>query len=639
MGRAPESPTTNGRSPETRIEDLACQRERAQRANHRHSVRRTRPRAERGDRVSTVIVKRLPRRAAPDIPVGELVVDAPPEIPQATNSRWQQVMQLLPMLTGTIATGLLFPGKNGSAYSYVIGGIFGISTLGMLASSWSSSGPKKSEMMAARREYLRHLATLRKKVRDTADRQRVGLFYRHPDPDRLWSTVDSHRLWERRTSDADFGIVRVAVGAQTLATPLIPPVTRPLEDLEPMTAGALRRFLDAYSVVPDLPVAVSVRGFSRLYIRGASADRGGGGRVTPATAEAARGLVRAIIAQLAAFHTPDDMLIAVCTSPERRAEWEWVKWLPHNLHPGKTVAVGPVRHRATDGGVDGVTLLDIDQPPPRLLDRTMVVLDPSGPDHHLLTITANDEGEVGRADSLSRTDAEALARRMAPLRLAAAARSSDAPMNRDLGLPELLGINDPRTFDVSVGWAPRPHRDRLRVPIGIGSDGQPVELDLKESAQDGMGPHGLLIGATGSGKSEVLRTLVLALAASHSSETLNFVLVDFKGGATFTSLDRMPHVAAVITNLADELPLVDRMVDAINGELVRRQELLRRAGNYASLRDYEKARAGGAPLAPLPSLLIICDEFSELLTAKPDFIDLFVQIGRVGRSLGVHLLL
>ena len=70
------------------------------------------------------------------------------------------------------------------------------------------------------------------------------------------------------------------------------------------------------------------------------------------------------------------------------------------------------------------------------------------------------------------------------------------------------------------------------------------------------------------------------------------MLVDFKGGATFASLDRLPHTTAVITNLADELPLVDRMVDAINGELVRRQELLRRAGNFASLRDYEKARAG-----------------------------------------------
>ena len=177
------------------------------------------------------------------------------------------------------------------------------------------------------------------------------------------------------------------------------------------------------------------------------------------------------------------------------------------------------------------------------------------------------------------------------------------------------------------------------MPIGVDADGQPVELDLKESAQDGMGPHGLVIGATGSGKSELLRTLVLGLAATHSSETLNFVLIDYKGGATFASLDRLPHVAAVITNLADELTLVDRMSDAINGEVLRRQELLRRAGNFASIHDYERARPAGARLAPLPTLLIVCDEFSELLTAKPDFIDLFVQIGRVGRSLGVHLLL
>jgi S-DNA-T family DNA segregation ATPase FtsK/SpoIIIE len=154
-----------------------------------------------------------------------------------------------------------------------------------------------------------------------------------------------------------------------------------------------------------------------------------------------------------------------------------------------------------------------------------------------------------------------------------------------------------------------------------------------------MGPHGLLVGATGSGKSELLRTLVLALAVTHSSEILNFVLVDFKGGATFASLDVLPHTSAVITNLADELSLVDRMLGAIQGELVRRQELLRKTGNYASQRDYERARAAGVPLAPLPSLLVIVDEFSELLTARPDFAEMFVQIGRVGRSLGIHLLL
>jgi S-DNA-T family DNA segregation ATPase FtsK/SpoIIIE len=117
------------------------------------------------------------------------------------------------------------------------------------------------------------------------------------------------------------------------------------------------------------------------------------------------------------------------------------------------------------------------------------------------------------------------------------------------------------------------------------------------------------------------------------------VLVDFKGGATFLGLEQLPHVSAVITNLADELPLVDRMRDALAGELVRRQELFRQAGNYASLRDYSAARAGGVPLPPIPALFVVLDEFSELLAAKPEFIDLFVTIGRVGRSLGVHLLL
>ena len=179
----------------------------------------------------------------------------------------------------------------------------------------------------------------------------------------------------------------------------------------------------------------------------------------------------------------------------------------------------------------------------------------------------------------------------------------------------------------------------LRVPIGTTDGGEPLELDLKESAQQGMGPHGLVVGATGSGKSELLRTLVLRLAMAHSPEQLNVVLVDFKGGATFAGLAALPHVSALITNLADELALVERMQDALSGELVRRQEILRAAGNLASVREYDAARAAGAELPPLPSLFVVVDEFSELLSAQPEFIDLFVAIGRLGRSLGLHLLL
>ncbi|MFV2099488.1 type VII secretion protein EccCa [Micromonospora sp. LOL_024] len=627
--------------------------------------------------MSTVVIRRPPRRPAPDIPIGELPVQAPPEIPAVTGARWQQILMVLPLLGGSVAMALMF-GRGGGASSYLIGGMFGLSSLAMLVTSWGSASgtPRKSEMMAARREYLRHLTTLRRQVRQTAVRQRAGLSYRHPDPALLWSTVDSHRVWERRPTDPDFAVVRIAVGPQTLATPLVPPVTRPLEELEPMTAGALRRFLDAYSVVPDLPVALSLRSFARVFVQGTAAGTTG--------SPAAQALVRAMLTQLTVFHAPDELLVAVCAGPERRSSWEWVKWLPHAQHPTRTDALGPIRlvtssavelerllHEvlnsrsrfspagpatdgphlvvvldggdltgatefAGDGGIDAVTLVDLDTPAPRLLDRFALRLELR--DGRLHSHSVDETVEVGTVDALTVTEAEAVARRLAPLRLAAA-RGAEASPGAEPGLPELLGIGEPEGFTAEQGWAPTAARERLRVPIGVGVDGGAVELDLKESAQDGMGPHGLLIGATGSGKSELLRTLVLGLAATHSSEQLNFVLVDFKGGATFASFDRLPHTAAVITNLADALPMVDRMVDAINGELVRRQELLRRSGNFASLRDYERARTAGSPLAPLPSLLLICDEFSELLSAKPDFVDLFVQIGRLGRSLGVHLLL
>jgi S-DNA-T family DNA segregation ATPase FtsK/SpoIIIE len=223
------------------------------------------------------------------------------------------------------------------------------------------------------------------------------------------------------------------------------------------------------------------------------------------------------------------------------------------------------------------------------------------------------------------------------------AQTPPAPIDPFSLNPSLLGLlglpGDPRTFDVQQAWRPRPVRDRYRVPFGVGEYGQQVELDIKEAAMEGMGPHGLCIGATGSGKSEFLRTLVLGMLATHSSATLNIVLVDFKGGATFLGLDSAPHVSAVITNLADEVTLIDRMKDALAGEMKRRQEALKNGGNFKNVWEYEKARENGADLDPLPALFIVVDEFSELLSANPEFIDLFVAIGRLGRSLQMHMLL
>ena len=382
-------------------------------------------------------------------------------------------------------------------------------------------------------------------------------------------------------------------------------------------------------------------------------------------------------------------------SEQNLAHWDWVKWLPHAqsdpAEPTRSDRCGWCRRRSTtwrrccrrtsandrasaptsapptphlllviDGGhlppgnhvvppdgLHGVTVLDLPARWDELDDASCLRLPSTrragraAGRHPMLALRVREAPVRALADQCDQATAEAFARRLTPLH-AVTAGVSDTASGEITGpsdFMDLLGLGDVFTFDPAPAWRPRPARDRLRVPIGLGDGGALIHLDIKESAQQGMGPHGLVIGATGSGKSEFLRTLVLGLAMTHSPEQLNFVLVDFKGGATFAGMAELPHVSAVITNLAQELTLVDRMQDALSGEMVRRQELLREAGNYASIRDYEKARAAGEPLEPLPSLFIVVDEFSEMLTAKPEFIDLFVAIGRLGRSLGVHLLL
>lgn len=236
---------------------------------------------------------------------------------------------------------------------------------------------------------------------------------------------------------------------------------------------------------------------------------------------------------------------------------------------------------------------------------------------------------------------EGMARRLAPLRL------SPDSYDGGTGTPpadfaDLLGLSDPAGLDLDPLWRVRPERDFLRVPIGVDAAGQPMLLDLKESAQLGMGPHGLCVGATGSGKSELLRTLVLALVATHPPAQLAMVLVDYKGGLTFAPFAALPHVAGLITNLETNASLVERMYTSLDGELMRRQQLLADAGNITEITTYNLLRAErGDPddLPALQHLLVIIDEFGELLTAKPEFAELFLRIGRIGRANGVHLLL
>jgi len=629
--------------------------------------------------MSTLQFKKSPRLAAPRPPGGEVHLEPPPEVPRTIPGNI--VAKAIPGVMIFASLGMMafmFISGGKSPTTIMMSGMMLMGTVGMLAGGGGKGGgQKKAEMDEDRKDYLRYLGQMRDRAREAMVDQRAALEWVHPDPQSLWSLAASRRMWERRTNDQDFLHLRVGRSSHRLATRLVPPQTGPVDELEPIATLALRRFVRAHSIVPDLPTQITLRGFAAVSMQGERSRT--------------RALTRAMLAQLVAFHSPDDVMIAVATAGRAKEEWEWAKWLPHAQHPTLSDGIGQLRMMAgslkqiedwlddelrdrqrfsrnatpapdqphiviivddaevtreeqiiLEEGLVGVTLIDLSDSIGNLAARRGLRLVVE--EERLGARSAGGVEWFGRPDWLSVVEVEALARLIAPYRVGGGGGGNDTseeePLLSNPSLLELLSIpGDPMTFDVQQAWRPRPIRDRYRVPFGVGEYGQPVELDIKEAAAEGMGPHGLCIGATGSGKSEFLRTLVLGMLATHSSSTLNFVLVDFKGGATFLGLDKAPHVSAVITNLADEVTLVDRMKDALAGEMNRRQEALKNGGNFKNVWEYEKARENGADLDPLPALFIVCDEFSELLAAKPDFIDLFVAIGRLGRSLQMHMLL
>ncbi|WP_067667002.1 type VII secretion protein EccCa [Nocardia miyunensis] len=622
---------------------------------------------------------RMARIAPPRSPGGEVILDAPPEITAPIpNPLWQRLMPLVMVVAMLGMVGMMFTMGGKAMLSNPLTMMFPMmmlmSMVGMFAGRAGGGGKRSAELNEERKDYFRYLEQLRRDVRNTGMSQREALTWSHPHPRDLHSLIGSRRMWERRPNDPDFGHVRIGVGSHRIATKLARPETGPLEDLEPVATVALRRFVRTHSVVHRLPTAISLRAFPAINIEGPR--------------EYGRALVRAMLMELTIFHGPDHLGIAIVTADPDAEHWAWAKWLPHVQHRQHKDGIGSARmlyeslteledalsedllergrflrntpptagrvHLAVvidDGyvggservvsetGLDSVTVLDLTAPQSGLAARRglqLVVEDG--------VIGARTGGTVERfagPDMVGLSESTTFARGMARYRTATASQivDLDADTITDPGLMSLLKIPDAAKIEAATVWRPRSARERLRVPIGITPDGQPVEIDIKEAAENGMGPHGLCIGATGSGKSEFLRTLVLSMVTTHSPDLLNLVLVDFKGGATFLGLDPLPHVAAVITNLEEELSMVDRMRDALAGEMNRRQELLRAAGNFANVTEYEKARSNGAALDPLPALFVIVDEFTELLTQKPDFAELFVMIGRLGRSLRVHLLL
>ena len=642
--------------------------------------------------MSRIIFHRPPRVVPPQLPTEPVVLAAPPQ-PVGRDGSGNLVYLLMPLMSSiSMAAYMAVEGKK----SLIMLGIgFVLLSVGVTVGvRMQTRGNQRKAKIRARDLYLQHLDEVRAAARQIAEDQRIVAAWANPSPYRLWAiATQRRRVWERRVTDPDFLRVCAGVGRGPLTTPIrLATRNDPTVEYDTRAKAAADRLIAVASTVGSQPAVLDLNRAGVVSVLG--------------PAEVARGTVRAVLCQLAVLHAPDDVTIAVANGGE---DWEWAKWLPHTHEPDadgdsgvvpliarefgdladyvRTVldaaAAAPAarpalltgrdapdtRHRfvivldrydprsawarsplvadllAAAGQASGITVVCIvsreSDEPTRANVRVRVAQDGA------MTI---DDRATGRPSAVTDVVAdwpepalcEAIARELAPLQLSV---EGEQILAQTMSLPDMLGLRDIKSFDPEGLWVAAQDEAVLRMPIGFDGAGHPLLLDLKESAQGGMGPHGLVVGATGSGKSELLRTLVTGLTTMHSPELLSLVLVDFKGGATFAGVTELPHVAGLITNLVDDLALVDRVRDALVGEQQRRQRMLRDAGNVDTVRDYQLLRASGAtgpdgqPLEPMPYLLIIVDEFGELLTGRPDFIELFVQIGRVGRSLGMHLLL
>ncbi len=455
----------------------------------------------------------------------------------------------------------------------------------------------------------------------------------HPDPATVAAAVRrcSALVWSRRATGADPLVVRVGTGPGPVRVSRCEDGGRPERE-----------------VSRHVPVCVDLTATGGLALVGPR--------------EQSLGAMRSVLAQLVALHAPDGLALVLLTHPTRVADWTWARWLPHlpagavHVEAGSSPSALEVERslRAVLAGAGpdrtaaavGRTVVVVD----RLLDgRTSALLRAARDVGVVLLTTAERAGELPVAvdasltlagetastgllaqdrsadrtavlvDRISTDLAGDLARDLAHLRPA----SSGAALPREVRLLELPGCALPRDpADADAGrWSDA--RDALRTSLGRSADG-PVTVDLCRD-----GPHALVAGTTGSGKSELLQSLIAGLALNHPPDRCSFLLVDYKGGAAFAEAARLPHTVGMLTDLDGSTTA--RALRSLAAELSRREALL--------------AAHGVADLAALPAtvalarLVIVVDEFATLAEELPGFVPGLVGIAQRGRSLGIHLVL
>jgi S-DNA-T family DNA segregation ATPase FtsK/SpoIIIE len=514
----------------------------------------------------------------------------------------------------------------------------------------------------AQKTYEDKLATATKQLEEALVLETSQRRAEFPDPatSYLIATLPGKRIWERRRTDPDFLSLRL--GSADLPSQVEVEAGRGSDESESIETGP--RTL--YSV----PAVIDLRECGVLGITG-----------PPDIVDAE---VRWWCSQLALMHPPRDLSMTLLTS-NKRSTWSWFRWLPHagpqdpdgavasigndpdsvgrrvaelgalvrarreataesrsdrSMFPAHVVVLDESRQMKTiqglsqvlkdgpDVGVFAICLAEEDRFLPEEC-HAVVSIDSKSPAYLTARMSGHGEVRMILADQVSERYTDALARSLASLR-DASKDEGEVPLPDSARLLDVLGIEPPTVDAVRTQWMLGTRT--TKASLGVGSDGV-FSLDLRTD-----GPHALVAGTTGAGKSELLQSLIASLAFVNRPDALNFVLVDYKGGSAFKDCVKLPHSVGMVTDL--DTHLVERAIISLSAELKRREHMLATAGDGAKdIEDYLELLDRGVVTEPMPRLVLVIDEFASMARELPDFVTGLVNIAQRGRSLGIHLIL
>lgn len=587
------------------------------------------------------------------------------------------VTMVVPMALGIGFAAIASSTAGGTTSPLMYMGIITAVAAAVLGVGWGLANYKYSRSMEQKEEelrcvqYSRYLERITKLIKTKHEENRNMLEQMYPESAAClqWANGMNQRLWERNINHTDFLTVRLGRGSIPAFNNIMIPKER-FSLFNDALAEEPANIKKSFEKLADVPVCMSLLNQNLVGIIGKNRQD-------------VLNIGRIISLQIAAHHYYSDVRMVFVYNREEEREWLYARWLPHCFTPDGAmrmvvddpVSAGEVfysiadvlreREEQSNDRHDDSRILPhyvFFVASPELVENEAIlryIADPKS-GSGVTTILLYDE--IGRLpnnctiivqadqsyngyfsvddafrysdiafDRVTEAQTEQFAREISGKHVREFQTGGMVPQM--LSFFDMYKTNKVADLDVWHRWLENRTYESMRAVIGHKAGGVPMYMDINEKYH---GPHGLVAGTTGSGKSEMLQTYILSLAANYHPHEVSFILIDYKGGGMAVCFKDLPHVAGIITNLGGNQTV--RALASINSEIKRRQTIfLEHEVKHIDM-YIEYYRAGKVKI-PIPHLLIIADEFAELKKEQPDFVRELVSASRVGRSLGVHLIL